>query len=58
MTEGVSAWELDERGEDPAEIVPGVEEEEAGDGSEVNVGSGVSRALVLTLHQELDQKIH
>ena len=54
MTEGVSAWELDERGEDPAEIVPGVEEEEAGDGSEVNIGPGVSRALVLTLHQDCD----
>ena len=58
MTEGVIALELDERGEDHAEIIPGVEEEEAGDGSEVNVGSGVSSALVLTLHQELDQEIH
>ena len=52
MTEGVPPWELDEGGEDPAQVVPGVEEEEAGDGGEVYVGPGVTRALVLTLHQD------
>ena len=52
LTEGVAPGELDEGGEDPAQVVPGVEEEEAGHRGEVDVGPGVPRALVLTLHQD------
>ena len=52
LTEGVPPGELDEGGQDPAQVVPGVEEEEAGDRGEVDVGPGISRALVLTLHQD------
>ena len=53
---GISAWKFDLRCQDPTQVVPGVEEQEAGDGGEIGVGPGVSGALVLRLDQDGDTR--